>query len=951
MKWIPPSKIGRVILALGIAAVVALLFFGFAWRSCFFQGCPDVATLASFQPGGAPVLLDREGEVFAVLTPVEQEIVPLHRLPFHVPQAFLAVEDRRFYEHDGIDSRRVAGAVVANLRAGGLEQGFSTITMQVARNVFPDTLPGQERSLARKLTEVRVAQDIEKRYSKQEILELYLNHIYFGNRAHGVEAAARQYFGAPAESLTLPQAALLAALPKAPTHYDPREHPEKARERRDLVLTLMERQGRIPRSEAEEAREAPLGVVPPPRQERVESGLAPYFVEQVRRELEERFGPGLYSRPLRILTTLDSRLQRAAEEELSRQLRRIERGALGRFEGPAYSSAAEPPPEGTRYLQGAVVALDAREGDVLAWVGGRNFAHSQFDRAASARRQAGSAFKPFVYAAALREGWVLSQPLVDRPLTVRLANGQIWRPRNFTGEYEERVTVREALVRSKNVATVRLASAVGLGQVAAAARGAGIEGRLPPVPAMALGTVVVSPLELTAAYTAFAALGPVVEPRWILAVEDDEGREVWRSSPSRREALPPRVAYLVTDVLSEALERGTGFRARNRGVQVPAAGKTGTTNDGTDAWFVGYTPEMAAGVWVGFDQPRPIAEDASGGRVAAPVWAEIVRRYSQERTPPEPWAPPAGLVERTVEPSSGLVLAEGCRPASGEPYRELFLEELVPAAWCPGREPLPASGFPVQVEAVRRQAVEAETRRLAEERARQEGERAERERLARELEGELDEEQQAWIERELEEERLARQEESFVESDRLAEEELRRAEERAREREPEEAEPDDAGEEDAGEADPGVVPDIEVRIERADAEPEPAEEPAGPAAVDLSGWWEFNNQVEQASYQPFVGLRLGYRIQLEQEGGRITGRGQKWSENGRTLPASARTPITLTGTVEGGQVTLHFTEQGTQRASGGRFDLRLSADRTALSGGFRSGAADTRGITFAGRMR
>jgi penicillin-binding protein 1A len=950
----------RAWLAIGIALVLALFVFVFSWERCFFDGCPDVGSLAAYQPGGAPVLLDRNGEVLADLTPVSQQIVPLHNLPSHVAQAFLAVEDQRFHEHHGIDLKRVGGAVLANLRSGDFEQGFSTITMQVARNIFPERIPGEERSLARKLTEIRVAKEIEQRYSKEEILELYLNHIYFGNRARGIEAASRQYFGVSARELTLPQAALLAALPKAPSHYDPRRHPEEARERRDLVLSLMERQKRIPRLMAQEARREPLGVVPPPRHLPTESGLAPYFVEQVRRELEEMFGPGLYRQPLRVRTTLDSRAQRAAEEELSRQLRRIEDSELGAFAGPRYSADAEPLPDGTRYLQGAAVLLDAHDGDVLAWVGGRNFAHSQFDRAAHARRQPGSAFKPFVYAAALRDGWVLSQPLLDQPLTLRLADGRIWKPRNFTGEYEGKVTVRDALVRSKNVATVRLATAIGLGEVAQAARRAGLEEPPSTGPAMALGTVAVSPLELTSAYTAFASLGTAAEPRWILAIEDADGRVLWRSEPRRRQVLDPGVAYLITDVLAEALERGTGYRVRQGGVRAPAAGKTGTTNDGADAWFVGYTPEITAGIWVGFDQPRPIVEDATGGKLAAPLWASIVRRAHAGRPLPKPWPKPKGVEERQVDPSSGLVLKEGCSPGSGQAYRELFLEDAVPAAWCPGREPMPRQGFPAQVreqEALRAEQ-QAERKRVARaERARQEEERQEKARLEQEKEAaarqartqEREEERLARVRQEEQEkkkeeqarereERQARIHAQEEQERRLAEREaeLRKAEERLQRRQ----------EERARDHDPESEASDTVVEERKRDEDEEGDE----AVSDLSGWWELTNRIQSTDYKDYIGLRLGYRIKLEQDGSRITGSGQKQSEDGRSLSGAARSPIRVSGTIDGDTLTLEFTEQGARRSSGGGFTLRLSADRTALRGSFWSDVAGTKGSTLARRM-
>ena len=994
-------------LAILLALVyTVLLFFAYSWSRCFFDGCPNVESLAVYQPGGAPVLLDRHGEAFADLGPAEREVVPLSSLPSHVAQAFLAVEDQRYYEHGGIDWHRVGGAVLANFRAGQFAQGFSTITMQLARNVFPERIPGQEQTTRRKLIEIRVAQDIERKYSKEEILELYLNNIYFGNRARGIEAAARQYFGHSARELTLPEAATLAAIPKAPSHYDPRRHPDAALERRNLVIALMKKQGRIPRFIAEDARRSALGVVPAPRQEQVESGLAPYFVEQVRRELEERFGSELYSQPLRIVTTLDSAAQRATEEELRAQLKRVENGRLGGFNGPGYSLLAETPADGTPYLQGAAVMMEARTGDVLAWVGGRDYAQSQFDRVIQARRQPGSAFKPFVYAAALTDGWVLSQPLLDQPLRVRLPGGQLWQPHNFTDEYEGRVTVRDALVRSKNVPTVRLADAVGIGQVTDLARQAGIDEDMVPVPSIALGSAAVSPLELTAAYTAFATLGEAAEPRLILRLEDENGRVLWRSEPRRHKVLDPSVAYLVTDVLSEALVRGTGNLVQETGLDVPAAGKTGTTNDGADAWFVGYTPEIVAGIWVGFDQPRPILEDATGGRLAAPVWGRTLARVYQKRPHPKPWSAPEHVVTLPVDPQTGLVIEAGCK--AGNSKRELFIEGMVPASYCPGREAPPSNGFPAQRLMAERKEEQKEERaeRLAQAREQQKAEKAEK-TARKEREAADDEEKARLAERRQEEEKKAEEKkraleerrekiaraeaeadrrekeiadrekdekEKKPEQTRLAEkaekkerarleerrEKIARAEAAADRREKEIAgretaerkKKDDDRAEKALEKERRAREDEEdeARMNRDKRDEEDREEEASSAADDLSGWWEMTNTIQSTNYADYRGLRLGYRVQLDQDGDRIVGRGQKWSENGRTLPASARTPLTVTGTIDGNKVILEFRERGAKRTTTGSFSWTLSADRTALRGSFQSTAADASGRSLAVRM-
>jgi penicillin-binding protein 1A len=672
--WRDLHPAGRAALAAS-AAVLLILLVG--WTRCGVRGCPDVRRLASYRPGGAPVLLDREGRPFGDLAPVEGELVTLKSLPKHVPQAFLAVEDRRFYEHGAVDWMRVPGALWANLRSRKVEEGSSTITMQLARNVFPERIPGQERTLARKLLEVRVAFEIEGDFEKDEILELYLNHIYFGNGARGIEAAARHYFGIHARELTLPQAALLAALPKGPGHYDPRRHPREARERRDLVLSLMEEQDRIEEAAAGRARAAPLGVA-----RRRAAGDRPvfagYFIEEVRRQLEELMGGDLYDQRLRIRTTLDSGAQRAAEQELQRQLQAIESGALGRFRGRGAP------------LQGAVVMMGAVEGDVLAWVGGRDFNESRFDRVKGARRQAGSAFKPFVYAAALDGGHTLSDPLSDEPLRMDQGGRRFWEPHNFDDRYDGQVTLREALVRSKNVPTVRLAQDVGTHAVAAFARDAGIQPPISEEPSMALGTVAVSPLELTAAYTAFAGLGTGVRPRLIVQVEDPDKEVLWSSEVETRRVLDPAIAYLVNDALRDALLRGTGQTVRQAGFQGSAAGKTGTTNDGADAWFVGYDPQVVATAWIGFDRPQPIMAKATGGRLAAPVWARIMERlYAGRRSRPRPWPRPDGIVAASVDPGTGMVLAPGCLPLGAAPYRELFLSSRVPRETCPARGDLP----------------------------------------------------------------------------------------------------------------------------------------------------------------------------------------------------------------------------------------------------------------------
>ncbi|HUG41693.1 MAG TPA: PBP1A family penicillin-binding protein [Longimicrobiales bacterium] len=679
--WPPPGR--ELLIALAVALVVLFI----VWQRCGIAGCPDPDRLAAYQPDGAPVVLDRSGSEIARLAPFSRELVSLEDLPKHVKDAFLAVEDQRFYDHGGVDWRRAAGSFFANLRAGGIAEGFSTITMQLARNVFPERLPGAERTPRRKLLEVRVARQIEDRFTKDEILEMYLNHIYFGGALYGIEAAARGYFGRPARDLRLEEAAVLAAMPKAPNAYNPREEPERARERRDLVLSLMADQGRITAEEAARARERRVRTQrerPPPE---AEPPPAPYFVRAVRRLLESRMGDAMYAAPLRIHTTLDLGAQAAAERALSGQLRAVENGAYGRYRGERrYGQPDAVDDSGTRYLQGAIVVMEAEGGDVLALVGGRDFQDSPFDRATGARRQVGSAFKPFVYAAAMEDGYAPSQHLVDEPFRMDLAGGEVWEPQNFEGTYQGELTLREAAVRSNNVATVRLALAVGIDDVRGTARDMGVRSDLHDLPSIALGTAGLSLLELTTAYVPLTAGGRRVEPRFIVRVEDPDGEVVWENQPERRRVLDDGVAWLVTDLLRDAVRRGTATGVREGGFTGPAAGKTGTTDDGNDAWFVGYTPDLVGGVWIGFDRPDPIVSRATGGRLAAPVWGRMMRDIYRDRPLPEPWERPESVVERQVDPASGLILAEGCRPKQGTARSEVFLESHLPARVCPEGE-------------------------------------------------------------------------------------------------------------------------------------------------------------------------------------------------------------------------------------------------------------------------
>lgn len=628
-------------------------------------------------PDQASVVVDREGNEVSKLYMTRRVIVSIDSIPQVVQNAFIAIEDRRFWQHDGVDWLRVVGAMWRNVKALDIEEGSSTITMQLARNVFPEKLPANQKTIWRKLGEARVATEIEKQYSKQEILGLYLNQIYFGMGAYGIEAAAEEYFGKSALELELSEAATLAALPRAPSRLNPRSSPDAALDGRAQVLDRMLAQGFISEEEARDAKDAELKLR---KGEAEVDDRAPYFVEAVRRLLEEQLGDVLYTGGYTIHTTLDLDAQRVLEEELTRQLTAVESGRYGRFSHPTYASVHADSTDltrGTPYLQTAGVLMDAQTGDVLALVGGRKYEESQFNRATLALRQPGSAFKPFVYAAALGAGLPPTHTVIDEPIRLVLDDRRVWEPRNYDGSYAGQVTLRDGLVRSKNVVTVRLASEIGVHRAVALAEQLGLGPRLPTNPSVVLGTAEVTPLALTAAYAAFATLGTRPEPRFVTRVEDRFGNVVWSQQNTTMAVLNPAIAFLTTNILQDVVNRGTGTAVRGVGYRGAAAGKTGTTQDAADIWYVGFTPEHVATIWIGFDRRQTVVRGATGGELAAPVWGRVMRRMGFRSAT---WQPPRGIETRVVD-EFGTVLAENC-PSYGSTRQEYFLSGTVPMPSC-----------------------------------------------------------------------------------------------------------------------------------------------------------------------------------------------------------------------------------------------------------------------------
>jgi penicillin-binding protein 1A len=616
--------------------------------------CPSAEALRDYRPPQASMVLDRDGKLLARLAPEQRIVVSLDAIPEILRNAFLAVEDRRFYEHHGIDWRRTAGALLRDVRTLSLREGSSTLTMQLARNLFPRQL-GTQRTLRRKLWEAILARKIENTFNKQQIFELYLNQIYLGNGLYGVEAAAQGYFGRPARALDPAQAALLAALPKAPSSYDPRRFPEAARKRRDLVLRLMRTASVISAAELKQNLREPVRLAP-----LEEEGGAPWFVGEVRRELHDRFGPEADRMGLRVHTGLDLRLQRIAERELVRQIK----GAETR-RGTA-KCAADP----AECLQGLFVALDPGTGEVTALVGGRDYRVSEFDRATLARRQAGSAFKPIVWAAALSSGVPISTLLAP-------ANGGGYLPADRGVRTNGPLNLREALRVSSNRAAVALGERVGMGRILELSRQLGLTTPIGDYPSTVLGAASVEPLELTAAFAPFFNGGLHVAPHFALRVESAQGETLWEPPLAREPVLSPGVAFLMTSLLSDVVDRGTGMAARAQvPADIPVAGKTGTTNDAQDVWFVGATPELVASVWLGYDRPRPLGKAASGAKLAAPVFSRVLGDYYRGHGPLDWWPRPPDVEEHDVDVATGGLAVSGC--PSDHVSRELFLQGTAP---------------------------------------------------------------------------------------------------------------------------------------------------------------------------------------------------------------------------------------------------------------------------------
>ncbi|MBI4638888.1 MAG: PBP1A family penicillin-binding protein [Candidatus Rokubacteria bacterium] len=669
-RWLRGILIGAGVTALllgSAVAVAALWAFAFLPRSL-----PSVTALESFQPLQGTKLYDDNDELITELHVERRIFVPLAQVPQTLRDAVIATEDRRFYYHWGIDPIGVARAIFQNTQRGRIVEGGSTITQQLTKVLFltPD------KSLERKLKEAVLALELERRYSKDRILEMYLNQVYFGHGAYGIEAAARTYFGKSVSELNVRESALLAGLPRAPTSYSPFDHPEAAKRRRELVLRRLVEYGKLKDGESKRLARTDLGLIPPERRRTT----GQYFLEYVQQTLEAKYGADMvFKGGLQVYTTLNPSMQLIAEQALRDGLKALE----------TRSSKTRP----GEHPEGAIVTIEPQTGYVRAMVGGYDFFRSEFNRAVQAKRQPGSAFKPFVYIAALEAGFTPATRIEDSPVTYPVGqNGQAWKPDNYDRKFRGPTTLQQAIEDSVNVVTVKLQERVGINRTIHVARRLGISSPLNTDLTLALGSSDLTLLELTSAYSALANQGIWIPATTIRYLTDAQGKLLEEHFPQGKEAISPETAYVVTHMLRGVIERGTGQGAKV--LARPIAAKTGTTNDYSNAWFIGFTPRLATGVWVGYDRPRSLGRDETGSRVAVPIWVAYMGRVLGD-SPKEDFPVPDRVVTAPVDldPSNECVRVVTMAFVRGTEPSVLCGPRRATDPWTPERTPMLPAGF------------------------------------------------------------------------------------------------------------------------------------------------------------------------------------------------------------------------------------------------------------------
>ena len=608
---------------------------------------PGIDALKDYRPSIASRVYDDNNELIDEFFLEDRKVVRIADIPKIVIYAFVASEDSRFYQHQGLDIQSIFRAISKNVEAGHIVQGGSTITQQVAKMMYLSP----EKKYTRKIKEAILAYKIDKYLSKDEILNLYLNQIYMGHGTYGIESAALGYFGKSAKDLNLPEAAMLAGLPKAPSNYSPFLHYEKAKQRQIYVLTRMMEDGYISQEEMEKASAAPLKLRPIKPKDKV----AAYFVETVRRYVQEKYGADvLYKEGLSIYTTLNLSAQKYARDAVEKGLAELE-------DREKYQRGL---------VQGALFCMDVKTGAIRAMVGGRDFSKSEFNRATQSRRQPGSAFKPLIYTAAFDKGLTPATVFVDSPIAlddVSQPDG-LWRPKNFDEKFMGPITMRTALVLSRNVVTVKILQQIGVDYAVSYATNMGITSPLSRNLALALGVSGVTLQELVQAYGVLANQGKKVTPYFIKKIVDRTGNVFEETKVQSEQVIDSRIAFITTHVMQDVVTRGTGTLVKSIGR--PVAAKTGTTNDNRDAWFIGSTPSLITGVWVGFDQEASLGGHEVGGKTAAPIWLYFMEKFLQNM-PVESFPAPEGIVFVKVNSQTG-------KPSASGNISEAFLEDANP---------------------------------------------------------------------------------------------------------------------------------------------------------------------------------------------------------------------------------------------------------------------------------
>ncbi|MEN8780747.1 MAG: PBP1A family penicillin-binding protein [Desulfobacterales bacterium] len=629
-RWIIIVISGGMLCGLAVGAFIGLT-----------RDLPQIRSLESFKPSAVTRVFSSDHELLAEFFQEKRDPVPLEMIPPYLEKALVATEDRQFYQHVGVNLKAILRAVIKDIWAGEFVEGASTITQQLAKTLFLTP----RKTLVRKLREALLAFQLERRYTKDEILTFYLNQVYFGSGAYGVESAARIFFGKSAKELNLAECALIAGMPKSPSRYSPLVNPDLAVKRRNIVLRQMADTGIITPAVYREASAELL-----PSMGRTSQTLkAPYFVEYIRKQLEEIVGPArLYQEGMTVLTTLFYRDQLAAETAIAEGLAAIEKRA----------GSNKPPNDD---LQGALLSLDAAGGGIRAMVGGRDFNESPFNRAIDAVRQPGSAFKPFVYACAVERGFSQNRLILDAPVAFKGARADTdWQPENYSQTYDGEITLRSALVRSKNIPAVRLIEMIGPSTVTRFSQDCGISTPLTASLTLALGASGVTLIDLTAAYAIFPNRGEWIKPWGILEIQDSSGRVIWRPKPQKKVVMTRAGSAILTDMLVGVIQEGTGRRAAV--LKRPLAGKTGTTDEYRDALFVGFSPSIACGVWVGNDHSHTLGDRESGARAALPIWMAYMQEVLASQ-PVDYFDIPDDIVRISIDPISGKPAAENAQGA------------------------------------------------------------------------------------------------------------------------------------------------------------------------------------------------------------------------------------------------------------------------------------------------